>query len=362
VQFSVANYDADEAAGNITITVNRSGDTSAPASVEYGTFDLGASERRDYTTALGTLRFAPGETTKTFLVFVTDDAYVEGTETLSLNLSNPIGVNLGTQSSSTVTIIDNDVAPTSINPIDDTRFYVRHHYVDFLNREPDQSGLDFWMSGITACGSEPNCLLDRRTNVSAAYFLSIEFQQTGYMVYLLQKASFGNMPRYRQFMGDTQEIGRGIVVGATGWEAQLDANKTEFVDHWVNRLAFKTLFDGMSDSQFVDTLFLNAGIVNTAERDAMVAGLQGSTMTRSAVVRQLIQDSAFSQKEFNSAFVLMQYFGYLRRNPDDAPDNNLDGFNFWLNKLNQFNGDYIAAEMVKAFILSTEYRSRFGQP
>ena len=362
MQFSVANYDADEAAGNITITVNRSGDTSAPATVEYGTFDLGASERRDYTTAVGTLRFAPGETTKTFLVFITDDAYVEGTETLSLNLSNPIGVNLGIQSSSTVTIIDNDGAPTSINPIDDTHFYVRHHYVDFLNREPDSDGLAFWMNQITSCGSDASCAEVKHINVSAAYFLSIEFQQTGYMVYLLQKASFGNMPRYRQFMGDTQEIGRGIIVGAPGWEAQLDANKAEFVDRWINRPAFKTQFDGMSDSQFVDALFLNAGIVNTAERDSMVAGLQGSSMTRSAVIRQLIQDQAFSQKEFNSAFVLMQYFGYLRRNPDDAPDNNLDGFNFWLNKLNQFNGDYIAAEMVKAFITSIEYRQRFGQP
>ena len=107
-------------------------------------------------------------------------------------------------------------------------------------------------------------------------------------------------------------------------KAQLDANKTEFVDHWVNRPAFKTLFDGMSNSQFVDALFLNAGIVNSAERDAMVAGLQGSTMTRSAVVRRKLKFriQRSRRREFNSAFVLMQYFGYLRRNPDDAPDNN----------------------------------------
>jgi len=57
---------------------------------------------------------------------------------------------------------------------------------------------------------------------------------------------------------------------------------------------------------------------------------------------------------------MAQYFGYLRRNPNDAPDGNFDSFNFWLNKLNQFNGNYIQAEMVRAFLSSTEYRRRFG--
>jgi len=56
----------------------------------------------------------------------------------------------------------------------------------------------------------------------------------------------------------------------------------------------------------------------------------------------------------------MQYFGYLRRNPNDPPDGNFNGFNFWVSKLNQFNGDFLQAEMVKAFLSSLEYRSRFG--
>ena len=58
--------------------------------------------------------------------------------------------------------------------------------------------------------------------------------------------------------------------------------------------------------------------------------------------------------------MLTQYFGYLRRNPNDAPDGNFDGYNFWLNKLNSFNGNFIQAEMVKAFLSSSEYRRRFG--
>ncbi|HXI61233.1 MAG TPA: hypothetical protein VNF70_00935, partial [Pyrinomonadaceae bacterium] len=81
---------------------------------------------------------------------------------------------------------------------------------------------------------------------------------------------------------------------------------------------------------------------------------------RADVLMKVAENQTLQQKEFNRAFVLMEYFGYLRRNPDDAPDANFVGYNFWLNKLNQFNGDYIGAEMVKAFIASSEYRQRFG--
>ena len=352
----------NENAGSITINVTRSGNTSNPATVEYGTFDSSANERNDYTTSVGRLSFAPGETSKSFIVFITNDAHVEGDENFSVVLNNPQGVNLGSQSSASVTITDNDFAATPLNPIDDAPFYVRQHYVDFLNREPDPAGFNFWTNEITTCGSDANCVLVKRINVSAAYFLSIEFQQTGYMIYLLQKGSYGDMPRYRAFVRDTQEIGKNVIVGAPGWEAQLAANKNAFVDEWVNTAAFRSKYDSMSDAQFVDTLFSNAGITDVTLHDSVMAELQNSSGTRASILRQLVDDPSFQQKEFNSAFVLMQYFGYLRRNPDDAPDNNLAGFNFWLNKLNQFNGDFIAAEMVRAFISSIEYRQRFGQP
>jgi len=78
---------------------------------------------------------------------------------------------------------------------------------------------------------------------------------------------------------------------------------------------------------------------------------------------KIAENGLLKQNEFNRAFVLMQYFGYLRRNPDAAPESGLNfgGYNFWLNKLNQFNGNFVSAEMVKAFITSSEYRKRFGQ-
>jgi hypothetical protein len=92
----------------------------------------------------------------------------------------------------------------------------------------------------------------------------------------------------------------------------------------------------------------------TAFRDSLIAGLNGATLTRAQVLRQVAESEEFALNEFNRAFVTMEYFGYLRRDPDQS------GFNFWLNKLNAFNGNFINAEMVKAFITSSEYRQRFG--
>ena len=121
----------------------------------------------------------------------------------------------------------------------------------------------------------------------------------------------------------------------------------------------------MAPASFVDALNTNTGnSLTQAERNVLVNQLSAdnSTNGRAAAVRQVVENSAFSQREFNRAFVLMQYFGYLRRNPDDAPElnRNFDGFNFWLAKLNQFNGNFVVAEMVKAFTSSSEYRTRFG--
>jgi hypothetical protein len=119
----------------------------------------------------------------------------------------------------------------------------------------------------------------------------------------------------------------------------------------------------MTAQQFVDKLDTNAGLVlSSSEKAALVAQLGGTPADfakRASVLRSIAENSNLDQREFNKAFVLMQYFGYLRRNPDGAPDSNFDGFNFWLTKLNQFNGDFVQAEMVKAFIVSSEYINRF---
>ena len=153
-----------------------------------------------------------------------------------------------------------------------------------------------------------------------------------------------------------------MVVGEGDWRGQLEANKRAFAEAFAARAAFKQAFDSLSNAQFVDRLYANAGVAPAAsERDELVRGLDGGALTRGAALRRVAENEELSKKEFNAAFVLMQYFGYLRRNPDDFPDANFNGYLFWLGKLNDFDGDFVKAEMVRAFLESIEYRRRFGQ-
>jgi hypothetical protein len=200
----------------------------------------------------------------------------------------------------------------------------------------------------------------QRIDTSAAFFLSIEFQQTGYLVHRFYKASFGRCPLFAEFLPDIQTIGNGVVVNSPGCVQQLESNKVAFVDAWVNRPAFAAIYNGLSNTEYVDTLMANTGAsFSQLDRNSLINALETNLRTRAQVLRDLAENQTFYESEFNVAFVEMQYFGYLRRNPQDAPDNNLDGFNFWLDKLNQFGGDYRRAEMVKAFLDSIEYRTRF---
>ncbi|HEX7956436.1 MAG TPA: CHRD domain-containing protein, partial [Pyrinomonadaceae bacterium] len=364
VQLDVTAPEIPEGAQVKTVNVIRLGDTSTPATVDYATSDGTASERSDYTTARGTLRFAAGETQKTFDVLITDDGIVEPAEGFNVTLSNPTGpVVLNTPSSVALAIVDNDSTPPGVNPIDGSQFFVRQHYHDFLNREPDAPGLAHWTNEIEQCGADAQCREVRRINVSAAFFLSIEFQETGYLVYRLYWESFARHPRFAEFLADTQEIGRGVVVGEADWQARLAANRQAFADAWVRRPAFAAAFDGLSNANYVDRLYQNALVVPTAdERSSLIAALDAGAKTRARVLLDVADSAALKRQEYNRAFVLMEYFGYLRRNPDDAPDTDFSGYTFWLAKLDSFGGDFVRAEMVRAFISSVEYRQRFGQP
>jgi hypothetical protein len=118
----------------------------------------------------------------------------------------------------------------------------------------------------------------------------------------------------------------------------------------------------MTAGAFVDALNGNTGgSFSQAERDDLAARLGNGQLTRAQVLRAVAEDSDFKVREFNRAFVLMQYYGYLRRAPNGTPDANFTGYDFRLAKLNRFNGNFINAEMVKAFITSVEYGKRFRQ-
>ena len=385
IEFKQSSYTAGESSGGLAVIVRRTGDTSQAASVAYATDDgsipsvsvpcsstTGAAlDRCDFTKALGRLSFAPGETEKTISVLVGDDSYIEGSETALIRLSSVVGtgVALGSRTVATLEITD-DAQETSANPIDQTDRFVRQHYADFLNREADAAGLQFWTGEIEQCGADAQCREVKRINVSAAFFLSIEFQQTGYLVYRLDKVAFGNISPVRpvpltlnEFLSDTQSIGRDVVVGADGWEGKLEANKRAFIDAFVTRTRFLNRYPSATTPElYVDSLNANAGgALSQDERDALVGDLKGGAKTRAQVLRAVAEHPSVARRESNQAFVLMQFFGYLRRDPDSAPDSSFAGYNFWLSKLNEFNGNYIQAEMVKAFLDSIEYRKRFGQ-
>jgi hypothetical protein len=265
-----------------------------------------------------------------------------------------------------------DVTAVKANPIEETSFFVAQHYRDFLGREADAGGLQFWTEEIENCGVDRGCREVKRVNVSAAFFLSIEFQGTGGFVYRTWTAAFGptrigsNVPlTLQEFLPDAQQVGSGVVIGQAGAEALLESNKQTYLLQFVQWAAFTAQYpNSMTPVQFVDALNANTGSsLTNQQRNDLVAQLSANNTAqgRADVLRQVVDNAAFQARERNRSFVLMEYFGYLRRDPDAAPDTDFSGYNFWLGKLNEFNGNFIQAEMVKAFLDSIEYRKRFGQ-
>ncbi len=408
LRFSAGNYSVVEGAGFKTITVERSGDTSQAVTVEYASSDHGnpadfiactspgaglASSRCDFTTAIGSLRFAAGETSKTFNVLITNDNYVEGAETLQLALANPTnGAVLGVPQTAILSITDDATEPAT-NPIDNAADFVRAQYHDILGREPDAAGLAFWTDNIEKC-TDParrpagltveQCVDKQRESTAIAFFQSPEFQMTGGFVYNLYKGSLtgspnydggsaGRFPTFLEFMHDKSQVSEGILVNGQISGAVVEANRNALAAAFVERPEFIAKYGGLNNTQYVNELFNTTGIVPTAaQKQTLIDNLTNAIEDRASVLRKVVDGTvvinegnvqftttygqAFINQENNRLFVYLEYIGYLRRNPDQA------GFAFWLGKLNQFNGDPIQAEMVKSFILSPEYRNRFGQP
>jgi len=305
----------------------------------------GSQTRKTITNSLGSYRFDNVETGGFYTVTPSLLNYSFGPDKLSFSqIGNTTeAVFTGTPEVATV-----------VNMIETPEFFVRQHYIDFLGREPDEGGLNFWSDQILSCGSDADCVERRTINVSAAYFLSIEFQRTGGLVDGLYRATFGRKPHYAEFVPDAGTIAQNVVVGRAGWEAQLKENSESFANAFVQRPEFRVAFDGLSNPEYVDRLIGNTRVAfSTDERDALVADLAANRLTRAAVLLRIAEDERFVSAKRNEAFVMMQYFGYLRRDPDTS------GYDFWLTKLNSFGGNFEQAEMVKAFIRSTEYRSRF---
>ena len=303
----------------------------------------GGEPRKTITDAAGNYRFEDVPADNFYTVIPTRANYEFDPESRSFSLT-------GDKTDAVFTALPDAVVTR--NPLDTPEYFVRQHYVDFLNREPDESGFNFWSNQILECGDQGGCIERRRINVSAAYFLSIEFQQTGGLVDGLYRASYGRRPLFAEFMPEARVVGEGVIVGRENWAAKLEANKQAFIAEWVQRAAFRAVYDGLSNQGYVDALIAKATGFN-GSRDELVNGLNNNTLTRAAVLRQIVENEGFIGAKRNQMFVMMEYFGYLRRDPDEA------GYQFWLNKLNEFNGNFEQAEMVKSFIVSGEYRDRF---
>jgi hypothetical protein len=264
---------------------------------------------------------------------------------------------LASPASASLTISDNDFSQPVTNPLENAQFFVRQHYYDFLNRLPDQGGLDYWTNQIASCGSDLTCIRTRRISVSNAFFYEQEFQESGAYVYRIYKAAFGALPgapnranlTYAQFMPD-----RSRVVGGP----QLDQSKTDFANAFVGRGAFLALYpNNMTAAQYVDSLNSNTGNSLTLnERNALVTSLGNGSATRASVLRQIADNAVFIDREYNASFVMTEYFGYLRRDPDQS------GYDFWLGQVNRFPIRTVGIQqaMVCSFVTSAEYQQRFS--
>jgi len=366
---STGTYTVGEGDGRLVVKVLRAGDLSSQVSVDFLTNDSdsgapcsylsgAAYARCDYATTVETLRFEAGETEKTVVVPIIDDAYVEGQEFLHVQLRTPDGGGMGAANHAQVLITDNDTSP-SANPAFSTPFFVRQHYLDFLSREPEAG--EPWSAVLNRCANvnDPSC--DRIT-VSQSFFGSAEFQMKGAFVYRFYKLAFDRLPTYAEIVADMRSV-----TGQTPQEVY--QKKSAFAAAFVQRQEFTNRYGAMTNAAYVAALMQLYGVtqINTPDpanpdgtNKLTLTGadisnrLDSGTLTRAQALRAVADSDQVSAAEYNRAFVAMQYYGYLRRAPE------ADGYNAWLKVINEDPQNVRA--MVNGFMNSVEYRLRFGQP
>ncbi|HEX8921758.1 MAG TPA: hypothetical protein VF766_09785, partial [Pyrinomonadaceae bacterium] len=251
-----------------------------------------------------------------------------------------------------------DAAQSTPSLIDDPQFFVTQHYRDFLSREPDPPGFTGWQnilnncpqSGIDASGNHCD-----RIEVSSDFFRSEEFQSRGYFIYRFFKTlpsvtdpnnpQYGHIPFYKEFMADFSRVSGFLDA------QQLEDQKVAFINDFMSRAEFQSRYGPLTDpTNYTKALEQTLG-VTLANEAALISGLQNGTETRATVLRKIVESNEVAAKFYNEAFVIMQYFGYLRR---DADGHYAD----WIQTMNQNGGDYRI--MINGFLNSVEYRQRFG--
>ena len=354
IQLSASSFSGSEADGLVAINVMRTGDNAGSASVSFKTFDIAGlqsctlmnsrgSERCDYVTSLGTVKFAAGESSRMILVPLIDDVLVEGNETFTVALSNAVGATLGSTNSATVTIVDDDSLAPTANPIDGVEFFIRQQYLDILNRQPDSVGLQNWIDTLGPCPNggfgEPKTSDCDRLHVAAGFFQSDEFLNRGYWAFRFYMLSFNERPTYAQFIPDMAQV------GGPKSPAEEEASKVAFADAFVQRPEFAARYGNLAGQPLADALLQTAGLPSST---FTVTG----NMTNAQILRGIVETPAVSDRFLTEGTVSIQYFGFLRRDPDKI------GYKNNIDTLNADPGNL--RHMIFIFIYSTEYRSRFG--
>jgi hypothetical protein len=249
--------------------------------------------------------------------------------------------------------IDPGVASSAANPIDDFRFFITRHYIDLLGREPDEATVEKFSAQFSQCGSRSDCLRTRRLDISTSLLVQNELPKTGVFLHGLYAVGLGRRPRFAEYENDRNAI--------NNYNAEIDASRLALALTFVQRREFERKYPStMKAGEFVDQLLIaisqNASVDLKAERATLIGLFDGTKAGRAAILARTISQPSVVDAEYNQAFVLVQYFSYLRRDPDET------GFNFWVNALKSkpLRDPDSARSMVCAFLTSSEFQNRFG--
>lgn len=252
---------------------------------------------------------------------------------------------------------------------EDNDYFVFQQYVDFLGRMPDQGGFNDWLSVLNNCtnqgklGADPAC---DRVHVSSGFFRSTEFGERGYWIYRYYHAALGARPLLAQFKPDIRRL-NGIQS-----PSELETNRATFINDFMARTAFQNIYAGLTTaanaSQFIAKLEEKAGVTLPATattqpgqppqfgRSELIAKMQSGEFTAAQTLRAFIEQKVVFDAFFFKAFVAMQYFGYLNRDPEDA------GYNDWVDVLTNGRGSIPPGDfrhLIFGFVWSVEYREKF---
>ena len=252
---------------------------------------------------------------------------------------------------------------------EDNDYFVFQQYVDFLGRMPDKGGFNDWLSVLNNCtnqgklGADPAC---DRVQVSSGFFRSTEFGERGYWIYRFYHGVLGNRPLLAQFKPDIRRL-NGIQN-----DQDLENARTAFINDFMARQAFQNIYAGLTTAanaaQFIAKLEQTAGVTLPATtttlpgqppqfgRDELIQKMSSGQFTAGQTLRAFIEQKVVFDKFFFRAFVAMQYFGYLNRDPEDA------GYNDWVDVLTNGRGDIPPGDfrhLIFGFVWSVEYREKF---